>query len=419
MTEPKSERTGSTEAVANGTTAAADSSSHSDSPPSGGSSASAGGAAGDTAGGRSPSEPERGVVTGNEIRRTILRVGVGLTAVAVVVMLGFILLDWLRRYPYADQYAALGTAYSIVGIDPYAGHAFEQFMAFGGWMDYYLGTDVFRFEFYWRSIATGVLIGVVAPLVGAFVVHREMALIGETLAHTAFAGIAVGLVLLALFSWWTAPWLLVALAVAVVGALAVQWLTAHTGSYGDVPIAIVLVGSFALGTILVEIGRDMGAVVIDIEALLFGNITIVPSSGARLMGVMSVAVLAMIAVAYKPLLYITFDEQAARVARIPVDRYNTALIVMTAVVVVGSMQILGVILVAAMLVVPVAAASQVSRSFRETMIVSVLIGELAIVAGFAVAFSFDLPPGGSIVLAAIACYVLAVAWSTRPTLSVR
>ncbi len=351
-------------------------------------------------------------------RGWIVRTGIAITAVLAVVMLAFVAVDWLRHYPLAGTVPAVEAVYRIIGVDPHAETMFDQFMIAGAWLDHILGITLFRFTFYWRSIATGVLIGIVAPLVGSFVVHRQMALIGETLAHTAFAGIAIGLVLAGVFEWWGAPLMLVALGVGVLGALGVQWLTDRTETYGDVPIAIMLVGSFAVGTLLIEWARGIGTVTIDIEAYLFGNITIVPSSSARLMAVLSIGVVAVVALTYKQLLFITFDEQAARVAQVDVDRYNTLLVVMTAVVVVGAMQILGVILVAAMLVVPVAAASQLARSFREMVLLSILFGELSIVAGFAFAFSLDLPPGGSIVVASIVLYALAVVRSTG-TMSLR
>ena len=106
-----------------------------------------------------------------------------------------------------------------------------------------------------------------------------------------------------------------------------------------------------------------------------------------------------------------FDEQAARVARLNVTGYNTLLVVLTAVVVVGAMQVLGVILVAAMLVVPVAAASQVARSFRETTYLAVIFGQLSVIGGFVVAVGGGLPSGGSIVVVAIAIYLVAIAAS--------
>ncbi|APW98781.1 zinc ABC transporter permease [Halobiforma lacisalsi AJ5] len=345
-------------------------------------------------------------------RRQLERVGVAVVGLLAAGMVAFIALDWLRRYPYADASPLLETLYTVTGIDPAAGVAFDQFLIAGAWLDYFLGTEVFRYAFMWRSIATGVLIGVVAPLVGTYLVHRQMALIGETLAHTAFAGVAIGLLFNAA-TGWEGSLLIVALLVSIVGALAVQWLTERTRTFGDVPIAIMLSGSFAVATLLISWGRGSMSIAVDIEGFLFGSLSVVTAGGARLMALLSVAVVAIVALTYKQLLFITFDEQAARVARLNVTAYNTLLIVMTAVVVVGAMQVLGVILVAGMLVIPVAAASQIARSFRETLYLSVLFGQASILGGFTFAISQSLPSGGSIIVVAIAIYLTAVALSGR------
>jgi zinc transport system permease protein len=272
------------------------------------------------------------------------------------------------------------------------------------------GLELFAFRFVWYSLVTGALIGVVGPLVGMYIVHREMALIGETLAHTAFAGVAVGL-LVASATDWSAPLLLSALVAAVLGALAVEWLAEHAAAYGDVPIAIMLTGSFALGTIVISWGGGFSG--LNIDSFLFGNISFVPVGGAWLMVAISAFVIATVASRYKQLLYVTFDEQAARVARLDVSAYNTLIIVLTALVVVGSMQVLGVILVAAMLVVPTAAASQVASSFREALYLAVVIGEISVITGLLVGYATGLPAGGTIVLIAIAWYVLAVLTEER------
>ena len=326
-------------------------------------------------------------------RRTLELIGLAATAVLALVMSVFILLYWLREYPYASP-------------------AYEQFRVAGLWLDYLLGTNVFQHPFMWQSMATGVFIGIVAPLVGTFLVHREMALIGETLAHTAFAGVAIGLLVIA-FTNWGGSILLVALVVGVIGALGVQWLAERTNAYGDVPIAIMLSGSFAVGTLLISWGREFMAVAVDIEGFLFGSIAVVTVEGARMMAVLSIAVVATVALTYKQLLFITFDEQAARVAQLNVGWYNTLLVVMTAVVVVGAMQVLGVILVAAMLVIPVATASQVARSFRETLSLSILFGQASIVGGFAFSIHQGLPTGGSIVVVSITMYLLTIVLSNR------
>ncbi|MFC4543542.1 metal ABC transporter permease [Halosolutus amylolyticus] len=324
-------------------------------------------------------------------KRRIELVGIGLTGLLAALMLAFLVLDYLRAYPYASA-------------------LYEQFRLAGLMLDSALGTNVFYHPFMWRSLATGVLVGIVAPLVGTYLVHREMALIGETLAHTAFAGVAIGL-LFSSTTGWGGSLLLSALVVGILGALGVQWLAERTDTYGDVPIAIMLTGSFAVGTLIISYGRGLTG--INIRGFLFGNLSVVTPAGARMMAVLSVLVVAVVLATYKQLLFITFDEQAARVARLDVTWYNTLLIVMTAVVVVGAMQILGVILVAAMLVVPVAAATQIAGSFRETLLLSILFGQLSIVGGFAIAISQSLPAGGSIVVVAIGFYLLAILASGR------
>ena len=301
---------------------------------------------------------------------------------------------------------------------PLAAVMFERYLAAGTWLDGVLGRRLFFSPSVWRALATGIFIGIAAPLIGVFLIHRQMALIGETLAHTAFAGVAAGVVILGVSGWRgnlvvvdlgsRGSLLLVALVVSALGALGLQWLRTRSRTYGDVPIAIVLAGSFAVGTLLITWGRDRTPITIDVEGFLFGSLAIVTAAGARIVAVLTVVVVFLVGYYYKELLFITFDEQAATVARLPVGRFNTLLIVMTAVVVVGAMQILGVILVAAMLVVPAAAASQLGRSFRETVYLAVIAGQVSVLGGMGTSLLAGLPPGGSIVVVAIAIYLLAV-----------
>lgn len=272
-------------------------------------------------------------------------------------------------------------------------------VAFVGFFDEMLG-----FGFMQRAFVAGLCIGIVAPLVGSFLVHRRMALIGDALAHTAFAGVAIGLLLGSAFSIPVSPYL-TALIVAVLAALAIQFIAEHTETYGDVSMAIVLSGGFALGTVLVSAG---GGMAVSINQYLFGSLSTVTSANVWALLCLSVLVICLVALTYKQLLYVTFDETAARVAGFDVTRYNRLLVVLTALVVVAAMQIMGVILVAAMLVIPVAAASQVARSFRESLWTSVVAAELAVVFGITLSYAYGLAAGGIIVLVAIGIYIVAV-----------
>ena len=262
------------------------------------------------------------------------------------------------------------------------------------------GVDLLAFPFMQRAYLAAICIAVIGPLVGSFLVHREMAMIGDTLAHSAFAGVAAGLFVNAVFAV-TVPPLLSALVVAAVAALVVQTLVDYAGTYRDTSLAIVLTGSFAVGSVLIT--ATDGGIAVGINAYLFGSLATVSRANAALLFALSALVTFGVTVAYRPLVYVTFDEVGARAAGIDVRRYNQLLAVLTAVVVVGAMQIMGVILVAAMLVVPVAAASEI-RGFKRSVVGAVVAGQFATVTGVSVSYRYDVAAGGSIVLVAIAIY---------------
>jgi zinc transport system permease protein len=265
------------------------------------------------------------------------------------------------------------------------------------------GVDMLGFPFMQRAYLAAVCVALVGPLVGSFLVHREMAMIGDTLAHSAFAGVAAGLFVNAAFALAVPP-LLTALVVAAVAALMVQSLVDYAGAYRDTSLAIVLTGSFAVGSVLIT--ATDGGIAVGINAYLFGSLATVSRANAGVLLVMSVVVGGAVALAYRPLVYVTFDEVGARAAGLPVTRYNQLLAVLTALVVVGAMKIMGVILVAAMLVIPVAAVSSV-RGFRRSVAVSVCAGQLATIAGVTLSYLYDVAAGGTIVLVAIAVYAAA------------
>ena len=304
----------------------------------------------------------------------------------------------------------VGVAVAAVFLPIAFGLMPERFFETGCAASRAVGSSFFCYGFLWNTVTTGVFIGIMGPTIGMFLVHREMALIGETLAHTAFAGVAFGTLLLGV-SGWDARLLVVAIVVAVGGALGVQALADRTGSYGDVPIAIMLTGSFAVGTLFIDLGG--GFAFVDINSYLFGNISITDDRSVGLMGVLLLTVVGVVAAAYRPLVYITFDEETARAVQFNVQGYNTLLIVLTALVIVGAMQILGVILVAAMLVVPVAAASLVASGFEDALYVSVLIGVGSVLAGIGLSWIYSLRPGATIVVVAIAVYLAAVLLAER------
>jgi zinc transport system permease protein len=273
------------------------------------------------------------------------------------------------------------------------------------WLAGATGLELLQYGFMHRAILVGVCIGVMAPLIGTFLVHRQLALIGDALAHTGFAGVAVGLFLNAVFDFGVSPYL-TAVVVAMIAALFIELISEVTDAYNDVSMAIVLSTGFALGTTLISI--NAGGLAVGVNQFLFGNLSTVSAQNAAFLLVLFALVVGVVGLTRNQLLYVTFDETAAAVSGLSVNWYNRVMVMLTAMVVVGAMQIMGVILVAAMLVVPVAGATQVSRSFSESLLVSVVLAELAVVLGIGVSYYAGATAGGVIVLVAVAIYVVAV-----------
>jgi zinc transport system permease protein len=267
------------------------------------------------------------------------------------------------------------------------------------------GLELLQYQYMHRAVLVGLCIGVMAPLIGTFLVHRQLALIGDALAHTAFAGVAVGLFLNAVLDFGVSPYL-TAIIVAMIAALCIELISEVTDAYNDVSMAIVLSTGFALGTTLISL--NAGGLSVGIDQYLFGNLATVSRENAAILLVLFAVIVGTVAVTRNQLLYVTFDETAAEVAGIPVDWYNRTMVVLTALVVVGAMQIMGVILVAAMLVVPVAGATQISRSFTGSLLSSVVLAELAVIVGIGLSYYGEATAGGVIVLVAVAIYVICV-----------
>jgi zinc transport system permease protein len=269
----------------------------------------------------------------------------------------------------------------------------------------FFGIGMFEYAFMHRAFLVGLLIGVMAPLIGTFLVHRQLALIGDALAHTAFAGVAIGLFVNAVFETGVSPYI-TAVVVAMLAALAIELISEVTDAYNDVSMAIVLSTGFALGAVLISL--NAGGLAVGVNQYLFGNLSTVSRENAAILLVLFGLIVAVVATTYKQLLYVTFDETAARVAGIDVPWYNRVMAMLTAMVVVGAMQIMGVILVAAMLVVPVAAAAQLARGFGTALLASVVLAELAVLAGITLSYGYETTAGGTIVLVAVGIYILAV-----------
>lgn len=258
------------------------------------------------------------------------------------------------------------------------------------------------YDFMQRALAAGLLVGAAAATVGLFVVLRRLALLGDTLAHVALAGVAAGL-LLDVYP------VLAGLASTLLGALVVEGLRVPFRRFGELATAITLAASLGLAVVLLALGRGFNA---DLLGYLFGSLVTVTPADVLAVAVLALVVLGAAAILFRPLFFVTLDEDLARASGLPVRALNLAFALLTAATVAVTMRVVGVLLVSSLLVLPVATGLQVARSFRGAWLLAVAFAELAVAVGLATAFYLDLPPGGTIVLTAVA-QLLAVLGARR------
>ncbi|MDE2868194.1 MAG: metal ABC transporter permease [Chloroflexota bacterium] len=256
---------------------------------------------------------------------------------------------------------------------------------------------ILQYEFMLRALAGGILVGVLAPVLGTFVVLRRLSLIADTLAHVALMGVAIGLASRFLPT-------LVALLAATVGAIVVEQLRARGRLPGDVALAVVLYGSLAVAVVVIGAA---GGFNVDLFSFLFGSILSVAPLDLWLLAALAVVVLLFVGVFFVDLAQMAFDDNLARVSGVRTDWLNLVLAVLTGATITLSMRVVGVLLIGAMLVIPVLVGLRLARGLRAAMATAVLAGVLSAVAGLTFAFYGDLSAGGSIVLTALLLLVLA------------
>jgi zinc transport system permease protein len=256
-------------------------------------------------------------------------------------------------------------------------------------------------EFMRLALAAGAIVGVLAPAVGFFLVQRRQSLVGDGIGHVAFAGVAAGILL------GVSP-VLTALIAAVLGGVAIELLRSRGRTAGDQALALVFYTGIALGVVLVA---RAGALNVGLFQYLFGSILTITRSDLALIAALAALGLATIALLYRAFAAVIVDEEGARVAGVPIGSLNIALAALAAVTIALSMRVVGILLVAALMVLPVSAAGRVAWSMRSTLLLSTAIGLASALSGLTVSYYADLPPGGTIVLVAAAVYVVALATS--------
>lgn len=258
---------------------------------------------------------------------------------------------------------------------------------------------MFEYDFMWRALIAALLVGLAAPAVGTFIVQRRLALLGDGIGHVALTGVALG------FLTGTAP-VLTAVAVAVLGAVAIELVRARGRTTGDVALALLFYGGIAGGVLL--IGLAPGGSNSTLTSYLFGSISSVTAQDVWVIAVLAAFVLGVVVIFGRELFVLCQDEEVARVNGLPVRFLSLLIAVTAALTVVIAMRVVGLLLVSALMVVPVATSQQVTRGFVTTMTLAMALGVVATVGGLTSAFYASVAPGAAIVLLALLGFVVAL-----------
>lgn len=253
-------------------------------------------------------------------------------------------------------------------------------------------------EFMQRAVLAAAVVGLLAPAVGVFLVQKRLALMGDGIGHVALTGVALGFLL------GTAP-VLTAVVVASLGAIAIELIREKGRTSGDVALALMFYGGIAGGVLLIGLSDEASNT--NLLSYLFGSLTSVSPEDLTVIVGLAGLMLAVLAVFGRELFALCHDEEHARVAGLPVRRLNLLLAVLAAVTVTVSMRVVGLLLVSALMVVPVATAQQLVRGFRATVALALTVGVTAAISGVGASYYTDTAPGAFIVVLALGLCALA------------
>jgi len=264
-------------------------------------------------------------------------------------------------------------------------------------------TDPLQNDFMVRALVGSALIGLLCSVVGVYVVLRNLSFIGDGLAHASFAGIVIAFLMKAnIYAG--------GLVFAILTALGIGAVSRRSAVSLDTSVGVLFTAAFALGVLLLS---QVHGYVIDLQDLLFGNVLGIDRADLALIAALGLAVLATIFLFYKELLFSSFDPLMAQATGLPTNFLYYLMFVVLAVTIVVSLQAAGIVLVAALLVTPAAAAYQLTNRFGWMMAVSAMIGVGSAVVGLYISYYLNAASGSTIVLVATACFFLALALSPK------
>ncbi|MDP3899629.1 MAG: metal ABC transporter permease [bacterium] len=251
--------------------------------------------------------------------------------------------------------------------------------------------EIFHYNFMVRAFVAGIIIAVLAPVIGIFLVVRRYSLLADTLSHVSLVGVAAGI-------FFNINPVLGALVVSSLAVFGMEKLRAKKKLFGESVLALFLSGSLAIALIILGLSHGLN---VNIFSYLFGSITTVNSGDLWLISGFGLVVLAVTSLLFKKFFLVSYDEELAQANGLPVSALNITMMLLAAVTISLSMQVVGILLIGALMVIPVLTAAQLSGSFSQTLRLAIIFSLLAVIAGLFLAFYLNLPSGGAIVAVAL------------------
>ena len=255
--------------------------------------------------------------------------------------------------------------------------------------------EALSYGFVQKALVAGIAVALICSFMGTFLVLRRYSLFGDGIAHVAFGGVSVGL-FLGVFPLWTA------FIVSIFGGLGLQKLRQSTKISGDAAVAVVLVSGLAIGVILVS---SSGGFSVDLFSFLFGSILLISNEDTVMILGISAGIIATLVVMQKQFLHLTFNEEQAKIAGLPVTVLNYAFVILASVTVVTSMRLVGILLISALIVIPNISAMMFGKGFKKTVIISMSISVISVVIGILLSYYYNVAPSGTIVMIAVAILI--------------
>jgi zinc transport system permease protein len=262
--------------------------------------------------------------------------------------------------------------------------------------------EIFQFAFMQRALITGTAVAITCSIIGLFLVLRRQSLFGDAMSHVAFGGIALGLSI-NIYPIWTA------FIVSVLAALGITKLKESTKIPSDSSIAVLLSSGLALGVVLISLSSGFS---LDLFSFLFGSILLVGFQDEITVLVLSIAIISIVTLLYKKFMYITFNEEQAKVSGLDVSRMNYLFIVLASITVITSIRLVGVLLISSLIVIPNVTAMLFGKGFKKTAIISILVAVGSVEIGIMLSYIWNIAPGGTIVLTSIAIFLFTISINT-------